>query len=74
MDQIAELLPVARASPGVDVEHHIAGGSVELNFSGKAISIVCKRPAMNLEDQRVGIRGIESGRFRDPALDLSPIK
>ena len=73
VDQIAELLSVAGAAPRVGVQHHIPGGCVELNLGGEAIAVVGERPAVNFEEQRILVAGIEIGRLHNPTLNAAPI-
>jgi hypothetical protein len=71
MNEVAELLAVARAPAGVGVENDIAGRGVKLDLSREAVSVVGEGAVVNLENERVLLFGIESGRFADPSLNLS---
>ncbi len=73
VDQVAELLAVAGAAPGVRVQHHVAGGGVELDLGGERGAVVGEGPAVDLQDQRVRPGRVEARRLHDPALDPAPV-
>ena len=73
VDEVAELLAVARAAARIDVEHHVARCRIKLNLRGEAVAVVGKRSAVNLQDERVLLGRIEARRLDDPPLNLAAI-
>ena len=68
LDDVAELLPVGRAPARVRIEHDVAPGRhpLELVVEGRAVGGV--RSAVDVEDQRIALAGVEVRRLEDPGL------
>ena len=73
VDQIAELLPVAGAAPGVGEQDHIAGGGVQLDLRGEAVAVVGEGATVYLEQKGVLLRAVESRWIGDPSLHAAPV-
>ena len=71
VNEVGEFLAVAGAAARIGVEDDVAHRSPDLFFEIEAVAIVGERAAVNFEDQRIFLRGVEIGRLDDPALDLA---
>jgi hypothetical protein len=72
VNEVAELAAVTRRASRVGVEHHVTASRHQLFFEVETGAIIGERPAVNLQDQRVTLCGIEVRRLDDPALN-SPL-
>ncbi len=69
VDQVGELRPIGGRAARIDVEHHIAGRRVELIVGGEHRSIARERSAVDLQDQRILLGGLEVRRRDQPGVD-----
>ncbi len=74
LDDVAELLPVGRAAPGVGIQDDVAPGGHRLELVEEVVAVGGVRPAMNVEDQRIFFAGIEVRRLLHPGLDLPAVE
>ena len=73
VDEVSELAAVAGAPPRVGIEHDVSVRRHELFFEIEAITVIGKRPAVDLKDQGILLGGIKSRRLDDPSLDFAMI-
>src|SRR5262245_66662080 len=73
VDEVPELLAVARRAPRIGVEDDVSGRGVELKLGGPAVTVVGEGPAVDLEDEGIPPRRVEAGRLEEPTLDLAAI-
>src|SRR5215472_16511567 len=71
VNQVGELFSIARAAARIHVQNHESLRGPNLLDGVEAIAVICKRPAMNLKDQRILLRRIEIRRLHDPSLDFA---
>ncbi len=71
VDEVGEFLAVAGAAAGVGVKHYITHGRPNLLFEIETVAVVAEGSAVNFQDQRIFLGGIEAGRVNDPALNLA---
>src|SRR2546423_1129847 len=69
LNDIAELLAVACAAPGIGIEHDITLGRHPLEFMIEDISVCGMRSAVNIEDQWIFLRWIEIRRLLNPGFN-----
>ena len=74
LNNVAELLPIGRASAWIGIEHHVALGGHPLKFMVKDETVRRVRPAVNIEDERIFFRWIKVRRLLDPAVSFLAIK
>src|SRR5580765_7892073 len=67
VNQIAELLTVARAAAGIGVEHNVVARCHDLLLDIKTITIVCEGSAVNLENQWILLHGVKVGWLDNPS-------
>src|ERR1700676_1610344 len=71
MDEVGELLAVAGAAARIGVEHDITQGGPDLLFEIEAIAVIAEGSAVNFENKRVFLRGVEARRLNNPALNFA---
>src|SRR5712692_116430 len=71
VDEVGELFAVAGAAARVGVEHDVTHSGPDLLFEIEAVAVVAEGPAVDFQDQRIFLGGIETGRLNDPALNLA---
>src|SRR3989442_7155035 len=69
-----ELLPVRVAPARIRIEDAVASAGEHLEFMEEAIAIRRMRAAVDLEDQRPLLRGVEAPRLHEPALDHPAVR
>lgn len=69
VDEIAELLAVARAAARIGIDDDVARRSVRLDLGGESVAVVREGPAVDLENERILPGRVELGRLDDPSLD-----
>ena len=74
VDQVAELLAVAGAAPRIRIDDDVPAGRHYLFLGVESPAVVRKRPAVDLQDQRILLRRLEAGGLDDPPLDLSLVE
>ena len=73
LDRVAEGAAVARGAARVGVEQHVTVRDMILTREVEPAVVHRVRTAVNLQHQRVLLRGIEVGRLHDPALDAESV-
>src|SRR6266851_4170589 len=71
VDEVGELFAVAGAAARVGIEHDVTHGGPDLLFEIEAVAVVTEGPAVDFQDQRIFLGGVEAGRLNDPALNLA---
>ncbi len=74
LDDVAELLPVGRAAARVRVQHDVATGGHHLELVEEIPAVGGVRPAVNVEDERIFLRGVEIGGLQPPRLDFAAVE
>ena len=69
-----ELLPVRVAPARIRVEHGVAAAGEHLELVKEAVAIRRMRAAVDLEDQRPLLRGVEAAGLHEPALDHPTVR
>ena len=71
VDEIGKFFAVAGAAAWIGVEDDVTHRSPDLFFKIEAVAVIAKRAAVNFQDERIFLGGIEIGRLNDPALDFA---
>ena len=74
LNDVAELLSIAGRAARVDVQHDIAPGGHPLKFMVEDPPISSVRPAVNVQNQRIFLLGVEIGRLLNPRLNTLSVK
>jgi hypothetical protein len=73
VDQVPELLAVARAAARIGVQHHEAGRGHQLLLLVEPVAVVRERAPVDLEDQGILPARVEARGLDDPAMDPPPV-
>ena len=74
LDDVAELGAVGTAPSGVGIEDDVALRGHPLELVRERVSVSRMRAAVDVEDQRILLRGVEAGRLLDPGGDLQAVE
>ena len=74
MNNVAELLPVARAAARIWIKHHVSLGSHPLKFVVKDKAISQVGAAMNVQDEWIFFCSVKVRRLLYPRMNLFAIK
>ncbi len=70
---VGELLGVAVAPPGVEVEHGVAGGRVELVLEHEGVAVLAFRPAVDVQYGGIFFPFFEATGLHHPPVDRCPV-